>query len=840
MIGENEKYSDIVPELMNYTTSKHICYGCENQCLINKIKFADERIYFTGNKCEKIYNNKGTTASKGLNHYTFKLSLLESFIKKTNDFSLTLGIPRVLNMYENFPFWSELLMGCGVNVILSSPSTFKQYEKGVASVMSDNICFPAKLVHGHIKELLEQKIDRLFYPYVIYEKKEAKEVANSFNCPIVSGYSDVIKSAMLKEGKDVPLDAPTINFNDEKLLKQACWEYIQSIVKVDKKRFNKAFEDACNIFLEYKKKLKQNCQDILENAKKKNRIVILVAGRPYHTDMLVQHKLTDMITDFDVDVISDDIVREDDYSGFEELNTVSQWTYTNRIMRAAMFVAQKDEKNTLETKNSFNSNIHFVQITSFGCGPDAFVIDEVSEILKSNGKNLTLLKVDDVNNIGSLKLRIRSLLESLKFAHSCGEFHKYDLKQTPIYRSSDNKKTILAPFFSEFYSPFIQTCFEMMGYNFYTMPPSDEVSIQYGLQFANNEICYPATLVIGDIIRELKAGKWNTGEIVIGMTQTGGQCRATNYIMLIKKALIAAGYDNIPVVSIAFSDGLNNQQEFVLDWKPLLNIAIYSVLYADSISKMYYSAVAHEKEDCRGKAVILRDNYITSAQEFVHNKDIKGLLNLLSLANNDFSAIIDTSLNPPKIGIVGEIYVKYNGIGHRGIVSWLVEQGIEVVIPPILSFFEQYFVNHNTDINNNLKKSNIIDNTIIAYLHKKVKHAIKVVNKMMKDYPLWLPFGNINKEAQAASNILSLSAQFGEGWLIPAEINNFNKHNIYNVISLQPFGCIANHIISKGIEKKIKEEYPNMNMLFLDFDSGVSDVNIHNRLHFMIDNARHN
>ena len=240
------------------------------------------------------------------------------------------------------------------------------------------------------------------------------------------------------------------------------------------------------------------------------------------------------------------------------------------------------------------ADIHFIEITSFGCGPDSFVVDEVAEILRANGKTMSLLKVDDVNNIGSLKLRVRSLLESLKLRNENSPTQPP--QQTPIYKKSDRTKTILVPHFSDFYSPYVETFFEMMGYKIVTLPPCDEESIQLGLQFSNNEICYPATLVIGDFIRALKSGNYDNNDIVLGMTQTGGQCRATNYIMLIKKALLSAGYYNIPVISIAFSDGLNNQQEFVLDWKPLINIAMYSILFADAISKMYYSAVAHEKK----------------------------------------------------------------------------------------------------------------------------------------------------------------------------------------------------------------------------------------------------
>jgi predicted nucleotide-binding protein (sugar kinase/HSP70/actin superfamily) len=820
----------ILPQMQDYMTEQFNCKGCENVCLVNKMKFSNGKIFFTGNKCEKIYTNQGKDAIKGNNHYNYKLSLFTSFIKpKLEQNKLTIGIPRALNMYENFPFWSELLYNCGMNVVLSRPSTFKQYEKGIGTVMSDNICFPAKLMHGHIFDLLQMKVDRIFFPFVVYEIKEGNSnkdkeiIANSYNCPVVSGYSEVIKSSIDTSKKyGVELDAPVINFDDEKLLKKACWKYIKQF-NISKNIFEKAFKNAIIKFIEYKQRLKQNCKEIYEESVQAERTIILVAGRPYHIDQLIQHKLTDMIADFGVDVISEDIIRDENYTLFSELNTVSQWTYTNRIMRAAQFVGMSEQ------------DIHFIEITSFGCGPDSFIVDEVSEILKSRGKSMTLLKVDDVNNIGSLKLRVRSLLESLKL-RSDGNREYQILKQTPIYRKNDITKTILVPHFSDFYSPFIETFFEMMGYKIKTLPPCDEESIQMGLQYSNNEICYPATLVIGDFVRALKSEKYDNNDIVLGMTQTGGQCRATNYIMLIKKALLAAGYDNIPVISIAFSEGLHNQQDFVLNWKTLLKIAMYALLYADSISKMYYSAVSHEIT--KGQSLIIRNKYIKEAQSYVKAKNTKGLLELLKSAVEEFNAVLDLSKRPPKIGIVGEIYVKYNNIGHKGVVKWLVEQGAEVVMPPLLSFFVQWFVNRKTNIKLNLADRDIISEFLPLIIQGQLNRIMNKVSRIAAEYKLWIPFSDIQKDALEAEKIISLATQFGEGWLIPAEIANFNKHNIQNVVSLQPFGCIANHIISKGIEKRIKEQYPNMNLLFLDFDSGVSDVNVHNRLHFMLKNAR--
>ncbi|HOT15992.1 MAG TPA: acyl-CoA dehydratase activase-related protein, partial [Bacteroidales bacterium] len=388
--------------------------------------------------------------------------------------------------------------------------------------------------HGHIIDLIDKKANRIFMPYVVYESKEDKNTPNSFNCPIVSGYSDVIKSSMpFLEKHNICIDAPTIAFNNEQLLTKACIKYLMTL-GIEKSLVEKALPKALAAQRMYVSSLQENCQRIIEKNSVGNNMVIMLVGRPYHADPLIQHKISDMISAFGVDVISEDFVRSEEHNTFDNVQTIMQWAYTNRILKAAEWVAKT------------NANVHLVQMTSFGCGPDAFIIDEVNEILKRHGKSHTILKIDDVNNIGSLRLRIRSLIESLRFA-SDKEVTITPLIKNKIFTEEDKHRTILVPFFSEYYSPFVPVLFKLAGYNFVTLPPSDVHSSELGLKFANNEVCYPATLVIGDIIKALQTRKYNRDEIAIGITQTGGQCRATNYLSLIKKAMVAAGYEDIPV-----------------------------------------------------------------------------------------------------------------------------------------------------------------------------------------------------------------------------------------------------------------------------------------------------
>ena len=802
-----------------YTAEFEHCKGCENHCMVKIFHFSNGNTFYSGNNCEKVYSNKSENFVKGVNQHQIKYQqLFHRPIPKDRQPLMTIGIPRALGMYENYPFWHALLTSCNIKPVLSAPSSNRLYGKGIRSLMSDNICFPAKLMHGHVMDLIEKKVDRILYPFVVFEQKEDKNSINSYNCPIVAGYSDVLKSSIEpQEQYNIPLDAPIVSFNNEKLLKKSCTTYLKSL-GVDSRLISKAIQNALEAQKNYLQQQTQEALTIIQNAKANNRMVILLACRPYHIDPLIQHKISDCIADMGIDVITENVAAFSNDNVYNELHSISQWAYPNRIFKAANYVANSSD------------NVHFVQLTSFGCGPDAFILDEVGDILRRKGKNLTLLKIDDVNNIGSLRLRIRSVVDSLKFK---GETQKHiPFKTTKLFTVEERHRTILAPYFAAGYSEFLPPLFKIMGYDLVNLPSGDIESAELGLKYANNEVCYPATIVIGSILKALNSGKYDLDKVAIGMTQTGGQCRASNYIALIKNALVASSYENIPVISVAFGNDMSNRQPgFELKWSKCMSIALFALMFSDTLSKLYYPAVARETQ--KGAADALRIKYLNTACELVGKKDRKGLMNLLKEAVKDFSAIT-TPKEVPVIGVVGEIYIKYNSFGHKHVLQWLSEQGIEVVAPSMYNFFVNSFVNRHFNKRYNIKEVGSplwISDTI----YKLVRHYASKFDKIGQQYPYYRPFADIFHDAQLATQIINPAANFGEGWLIPAELAGFAQQGVNNAISLQPFGCIANHVISKGIEKRVKKLYPKMNLLSLDFDAGTSEANIFNRLHFMVE-----
>lgn len=821
--GEGEK---ALPDVDRVDTKELQCKGCTNKCSILRFQFDNGNICYAGNKCEKVFFSKATATEKAYNAFDVKNDLLFNRPDRENDASdqqLTIGIPRVLNMFENYPFWHTLFTGCSLKVVLSPESTTALYQKGVGSVMSDNICFPAKLVHGHILALVEQKVDRIFYPMIVKEEKEFDSSVNSYNCPVVSGYSDVIRSAMEPEEKyGIPFDKPVITFDNIKALERACQAYTASL-GIPVSVFRKAFKEALEEREATKAALCDKQKALFDQSVANGKQVFVVVGRPYHTDPLIHQKVGQILADMSVCVFTDDIFRHKESKGFGKLNIVSQWSYPNRVVQAAMEVAKLPQ------------NVQLVQLNSFGCGPDSFFMDETGEILKQASKNHTILRIDEIASPGSVRLRLRSLIESLKVivpepVDCVQTFRGYDAS----YKKEDRRKTILAPWFADFISPFIPALGELAGYKIVNLPKTNSVSAETGLVYGHNEVCYPSTLILGDIITALQSGKYDLDDIVVAITQTGGQCRATNYLAQIKSGLQNAGFSHIPVLVFATGEVFqNDQQAFKLPVLKLMDIVAYMLLYADALQQMYSATIIREKK--KGETQKLFDFYIDRGVEAIRRNDHKALLLLLKQAVADFNGVAIHDHTFTKIGLVGEIYVKYNNYGQAHITEWLRERNMEVMTPPIIDFVMQYFVNSAANNDNGLKKDFLTKYFLNPIFWGYINDKIGRVEKIAKNFRFHVPSKSIFVKARYASDILDLSNQFGEGWLIAGEVANYARQGINRIVCIQPFGCIANHIVAKGIEKRLKKFYPEMNLLYLDVDGGMAEVNLQNRLHFLMD-----
>lgn len=799
------------------------CKGCENRCTVLKLTFKNGNHFYTENRCERCFSNNPDVQRKGKNLIDDQIKLLfERDMEPAGKPIFTYGIPRCLNMYENFPFWCAFLTTCGFRVVLSSESNFKLYENGSATVMSENICFPAKLAHGHIFDLVDKKVDRIFYPTVVYEQKEFEDALNSFNCPVVTGYPDLIKSAINPEKKfGIPLDNPAISFKDFNLLKDQLYLFFNR-PGINYRTVSEGVEKGIEAQSNYKRELRSMAKTLLRKADAGGRKTVVLAGRPYHVDPLINHGIPNLLTELGVNVISETAVPLNaDAVSLEDVNVLTQWSYANRLYAAAGWVT-----NT--------ANAQMVQLTSFGCGPDAVSTDEVKEILRYGGKIHALIKIDEISNLGAVRIRLRSMLEAVKEKNGkTRATGAGTMKTDRAVVGEDRKRILIAPYFSPFYSPLIPSAFRPLGYRVEVLPPQDKASVEWGLKTINNDMCYPSILVAGDIIKAFQSGRYDPENTAVILTQTGGQCRASSYVSLIRKGLAAAGLDEVPVIAISIEE-INPQPGFKIDKMGLIKRMGLGIVFADPLARMYLSTMVREKVS--GTSKNLHEKYLSEMETGIENADYYYLLNLLKKAVADFNLIEINDKTVPRVGVVGEIFVKYNFFSNGNIIDWLSGQGVEVVLPPIQSFFAQRFINETYDQKAFFKRS-LVDRIKYRLLEIYSKYHIGQIERVMQGFHFYKKAHDLRELAEITDEVVSLANQFGEGWLLTAEMIAMLNEGIGNIVCLQPFGCIANHITGRGMEKKLKEMYPHLNLLSLDMDAGASEVNILNRLHFLVSDA---
>jgi predicted CoA-substrate-specific enzyme activase len=800
-------------------TREFHCGGCENNCKVTKITFSGGRSYFTGNRCERHFSNRGDKVRQGENLFATRLKLLfDQSAEPAGRPILTFGIPRVLNMYENFPFWANVLTDCGFRVVLSSPSDMNLYEKGIRSVMSDNICFPGKLAHGHIFDLMEKKVDRIFYPIVVFEAQEYPDTINSFNCPVVTGYPDVIRSAIDPEGRcGIPVDSPAISFKDTELLKKQIYHFFKPY-RIGKKTISAAVEKGIHAQIKIRTELQEKTAVLMEKVRKENRFAVVIAGRPYHIDPLVNHGLPEMLAGLGVDVIPESAITVSDDHLLKDVKILSQWAYTNRILAVAKTIAG-------------DPNLEIVQITSFGCGIDAISADEVRDIIREKGKVYTLIKMDEISNLGAVRIRLRSMLDVAK-ERTQNLKRSFDVPDNAHrIEGKPEQRNIIIPWFSPFYSPAIPAVFESFGYyNVELLTPQNRSSVDVGLRYVNNDVCYPAIIVVGDIVKALQSGKWDPKRTTVLLTQTFGQCRASSYVPLAQKALAAAGFPEVPVVSLSVGESMH-LAGIPIDQKRLAKRLALGLIFTDPLSKMAMATMPHEISP--GSTMALHRKYLEEVGHLACRESFSDLLDMLKRAIHDFNAIAVHDEKIPVVGVLGEIFVKHNEFANNNVVDWFTSQGIEVVVPPLLSFFEQIFVNSVFDQKAYIRRS-MRDRVVLNMLDHYVGFYLRRVENRMKSFRYNRKTFALKDLAGEAAEVTSLANQAGEGWLLPAEIIAMVKQGVDHVVCLQPFGCLANHIIGKGIEKRLKALYPNLHLLYIDMDAGIAEVNVLNRLHLMV------
>lgn len=823
-ILNEEELSDISVE-----SSVTRCKGCSNKCLLTINKFSETEIFVSGNRCEvgeAIYTHSKVKRDKDIiNLYKYKYDRLFSYksLDEKDAKRGKIGVPRVLNMYENYPFWHTFLTKLGFSVVLSGKSSKKIFEKGISSIASDTVCYPAKLVHGHIEDLIEKGIKTIFYPSVTHEFREDPNSDNHFNCPVVTSYPEVIKSNMDDiEDKDIKYINFFITLNDKEKLKKRIFTAMKyHYPDISKKEINEAVDAATEEYNSFKAEIRRKGEEAVELLEKENKRGIVLSGRPYHIDPEINHGIPELINSLGMAVLTEDSICH--LANMKRpLRVVDQWVYHSRLYKAAAFCKEHD-------------NLDMVQLNSFGCGLDAVTTEQVEEILNEKSKIHTVIKIDEGNNLGAAKIRLRSLKAAIKEREKSG-IRPSQLEEKIVKYQKNTRlnpeHTLLAPQMAPMQFQFVEKAVRDSGLKAVVLNNNSSEIIEEGLRYVNNDACYPAIIVIGQIIHALKSGEYDPEHTTVLMSQTGGGCRATNYISFLRKALKSAGFENVPVVSIS-ARGVedNGLKEHVSIG--LLNKLVMGVLYGDLLMKVLLRVRPYEK--FKGSANALYKKWVEKCKESLSNGNMREFKQNINEIVKDFDTLEITDEKKPKVGLVGEILVKFSPIANNDLVSILEKEGAEAVVPELINFFLA------AAYNSVYKKENL-EGTFKSMVGGKA--IVKIIEMYQKTYYTALRKSKrfeapkrISDIAQFTKRFVSLGNQTGEGWLLPGEMLELLESGCNNIVCMQPFGCLPNHIIGKGVIKGIKKEYPKANIIPIDYDASATSVNQLNRIKLMLSTA---
>ncbi len=804
------------------------CNNCENHCKLTINKFSNGAIHISGNRCEKgagvVSKNKDLP---NLIQYKYKRIFDYTPLDEKDAKRGTIGIPRVLNMYEDYPFWFTFLTNLGFRVIISEKSTRKTYEKGMESMPSESVCYPAKLSHGHIEDLLEKGIKTIFYPCMPYSRKEYEKADNHYNCPIVISYAEVLKNNI--EGlkaDDVKFINPFLPFDKKNLVKKVLELPVFKEYNFTKSELLDAAEKAENEYQKCKQDIRNKGAETIKYIEDNNLRGIVLAGRPYHVDPEINHGIDTLITSLGLCVLTEDSV-SDKTEAKRPIRVVDQWVYHARLYAAADFVGKHDY-------------LELVQLNSFGCGVDAVTTDQVEEILSSYDKMYTLIKIDEVNNLGAVRIRIRSLLASMNKRIKQKEEDKslgdYGIKKKIFTKDMRKDYTILIPQMVPIHFDLLETAVGSCGYNVKLLRECTSHTVETGLKYVNNDACYPSILTTGQMIEALQSGEYDLNKTALIMSQTGGGCRATNYIGFIRKALKDAGFENVPVISFNFV-GMEKMPGFKLT-PTLLEKLFKCIIYGDLLQKMLTKNRAYEVN--KGETQALYEKWLDKCKKLLIKSSNKEFKQSIYDIVNDFEKIeLDTSIKKPRVGIVGEVLIKYHPFGNNFVADFLEKEGAEVILPDFMGFVKfmaTHKITFNSLLNTNKTSAKIskVAIKLIDLLEKDVRIALA---NSKKNYLMPCDIWHLESKVK---DVLSIGNQTGEGWFLTAEMIEYIENDIPNIVCVQPFACLPNHVVGKGVIKTIREKYPNANISPVDYDPGASESNQTNRIKLLMTVAKDN
>ncbi|MBQ9188672.1 MAG: 2-hydroxyacyl-CoA dehydratase [Clostridia bacterium] len=811
---------------LSYTTKAVRCGGCENNCMLTVNTFAGGGRYVSGNRCEKKIKTN-TCTRPGENLFAYKRRRIFDYepLPEAEAPRGVLGLPRVLNMYENYPYWATFFKALGFCTVLSPFSSRKIYEAGMDSIPSESECYPAKLAHGHVQWLFDHGIKTVFHPCVFYEFQETPDAENHYNCPIVCSYPENLKNNVeaITSGQMEYL-RPFIAFTSEKIAEDRLVRFCHDQWQIPAGEVREAARAAWAEQRRAKADIRAEGARLLAQMTAEGRRGIVLAGRPYHIDPEINHGIPELIASYGLDVFTEDsLPTEEDPQ--RPLRVVDQWVFHSRLYRAAEFVTKRDD-------------LELVQLFSFGCGLDAVTTDQIDEILSKCNKLYTVLKIDEVSNLGAARIRIRSLLAAMDMRRRC----RIEPEPQPIayertqftQRMFDEGYTILAPQMSPVHFNLLEPVFTKYGYHLEMLNNATKKAVDVGLQYVNNDACYPSIIMTGMMMEAVLSGRYDTHKLALLMTQTGGCCRASNYVGFIRRALDKAGLSYIPVISLN-ANGMETNEGFYVTL-PMLKEGLEALVLGDVLMRCLYRTRPYEK--VVGSADALHDRWEKAIVASILGTGEKyGYRELCKKIVADFDALpIDETVQKPRVGVVGEILVKFMPLANNHLVELLEREGAEAVVPDFMDFLAMFL--YDKDYKHKFLGRAWYESVIARVGVDALEALRKPATDALKGSKRFSAPQRIDRIAEPTKPFLSIGNQYGEGWFLCGEMVELLNEGVYNIVCIQPFACLPNHVMGKGVIKSLKKAYPMANIAAVDYDPGASEVNQLNRIKLMLAAAK--
>ena len=873
-------------------TTRKTCRLCQNHCQMTISTFSNGERHVSGNRCERGASLERVPKKSELpNLYDWKYKRIFGYRRLTagKAFRGDMGIPRVLGMYENYPFWFTMLTKLGFRVMISGRSNHALFEEGMESIPSENVCYPAKLVHGHIEALLKKGVTNIFYPCVAFEQG-SEGADNCFNCPVVATYPEVIRNNMERlSDPGVRFISPFVNFsNREYLPAHLVGAFKEHGYDIPLEEMRAALDAAWEEDAAVKAEIRQKGRESLEWMRAHGVRGIVLAGRPYHLDPEINHGIPEVIVGLGMAVLTEDSVIDARLE--RPLRVRDQWTYHSRLYEAAARVGDEPD-------------LEMVQLNSFGCGVDAITADQVQEILEGRGDVHTVLKIDEVSNLGAARIRLRSLEAAV--AERCapapraaeaegtapaagvgaeteaaGREAAAPASSVPLVsaavdtalhedpasaaareeqagaraghievRASFTKEMreagyeILAPQMSPIHFRFLSPLLARAGLRVRVLERTSRQSTETGLKYVNNDSCYPAIVVIGQLVEEFVSGRADPDRTAVGITQTGGMCRATNYAALLRKALRDAGYPQVPVIALSVQ-GLEDNPGFQLGLKDI-HKAVQAFVIGDAIQSMLLRVRPYEA--VQGSAMELYRRWDRIVREWIEDgrsQEFGGgrarrltYAGLIRACVREFDALALRDIpRKPRVGLVGEILVKFHPDANNHAVDVIEAEGCEAELPGLMQFFHYSSATAEWD-QANLGIGGRQRRVMPLVLWALERYEAPVRRAFAATGGKFEPHRRIGEMIPRSQDIARLGNQAGEGWYLTAEMVDMIEHGCPNIICAQPFACLPNHIVGKGMFRALRNRYPESNIVAVDYDPGASEVNQLNRIKLMLATA---